>query len=261
MARLFVVMAREAPVAVILRRGPAKLWRVVRWETGQDQFQRGQWFRGSFYPERCDLSPDGRLFLYFAGKSRVREFDSAYGGTWTAVSYAPYLTALALWPMGDCWGGGGAFLDNQTVVVDTSCFRPGLTHHPLHPPGPLQVLERSALHFRDPRKTAKPAWQQGWIDLPDESAIKRRADRVLRRHPRRRGYTLERATGEELLPIPANWADWDHQGRLAATFGGRLQVLQEDQTWTELLNLDDDQFEPIEAPDWAKRWELQQPLR
>jgi hypothetical protein len=156
---------------------------------------------------------------------------------------------------------GGVFVDYQTLILDTSDWNPGLTHHLLHPPGPLHVLERSAMHFRDPRKAAKPAWQRGWIDQPDESAIKRRGDRVLRRHLRRRGYTLERATGEELLPIPANWADWDHQGRLAATFGGSLQVLQQDQTWTELLNLDDDQFEPIEAPDWAKRWELLRPPR
>jgi hypothetical protein len=199
--------------------------------------------------------------LYFAGKSRVREFDPAYGGVWTAVSYAPYLTALALWPMGDCWGGGGAFLDNQTVVVDTSCFRPGLVHHPLHPPGQLHVLERSALRSGDPRKSAKRGWEQGWISLPDETAIKRSGDRVLRRHPKRRGYTLERSSGQELLHIPANWADWDHQGRLAATIGGSLQILSPEQTWTTLLNLEDDRFEPIKAPEWAQRWEEPQPPR
>ncbi len=261
MVRLYVLMAREAPVAAILRRGPRKLWRVVRWDTERDEFQRGQWFRGSLYPERSDVSPDGRLLLYFAGKFRRRDAESDASTTWTAVSQVPYLTALALWPVGDTWGGGGAFLDNETVVVDTSCFRPGLTHHPLHPPGPLQVFERSALYFSDPRKAAQPGWKDGWIRLPDESAIKRHADRVLRRHPRRGGYTLECATGEKLLPIPANWADWDHQGRLAATIGGTLQVLSDDQTWTTLLNLEADRFEPIEAPAWAQRWDAPQPPR
>lgn len=154
-------MAREAPVAVILRRGPTKLWRVVRWDMQRDEFQRGQWFRGSFYPKVSDVSPDGRLLVYFAGKFRLRDGDADSSTTWTAVSHVPYLTALALWPVGDTWGGGGVFLDNQTLVLKTSQWNPGLAHHPLHPPGPLHVLERSALHFRDPRKAAKPGWQQG----------------------------------------------------------------------------------------------------
>ena len=60
----------------------------------------GQWFNGRIYEKRCDLSPDGELLIYFAA-SQKKPFVS-----WTAVSRPPYLTALALWPKGDCWGGG-----------------------------------------------------------------------------------------------------------------------------------------------------------
>lgn len=34
-------------------------------------------------------------------------------GSWTAISRAPYLKALALWPWGDCWNGGGLFLTDS----------------------------------------------------------------------------------------------------------------------------------------------------
>jgi hypothetical protein len=64
--RLFVVLAREAPIGVILRRGPAAWYHVILWHTDTDHFERGAWFKGRIYEERCDLSPDGQLFLYFA---------------------------------------------------------------------------------------------------------------------------------------------------------------------------------------------------
>lgn len=34
-------------------------------------------------------------------------------GSWTAISRTPYLKALALWPWGDCWNGGGLFLSDS----------------------------------------------------------------------------------------------------------------------------------------------------
>jgi hypothetical protein len=112
---MFVHLARQAHVGVILRRGPTKWWRVTLWDTGSDNFEGGQWFHGHIYPERCDVSPDGKLFLYFAGKFRHRDV----ARTWTAVSRPPYLTALALWPIGGTLGGRGVFVDDLTALVDT----------------------------------------------------------------------------------------------------------------------------------------------
>jgi hypothetical protein len=40
-------------------------------------------------------------------------WDSEVRGAWTAVSRAPWLKAIALYAKGDCWHGGGLFLDNQ----------------------------------------------------------------------------------------------------------------------------------------------------
>lgn len=42
--------------------------------------------------------------------------DRGYGIAYTTVSCPPYFTALALWPSLSTYGGGGMFLDDQTVV-------------------------------------------------------------------------------------------------------------------------------------------------
>ena len=57
---MFVLMAKQASVGVILRRGPTRWWHVTLWDTAQDNFDSGQWFRGCIYPEKCDVSRDGK---------------------------------------------------------------------------------------------------------------------------------------------------------------------------------------------------------
>ena len=99
--RLYALLARAAPVAVIFRRGPSRQVQLVLWKTDTDTFESGQWFKGRIYERRCDLSPSGRRLIYFAAKYRKPLY------TWTAVSRPPFLTAVALWPKGDAWGGGG----------------------------------------------------------------------------------------------------------------------------------------------------------
>jgi hypothetical protein len=44
--RLFVFHAREKPVALILRRGPARWYHLIAWRTDTDTFEHGAWFRG-----------------------------------------------------------------------------------------------------------------------------------------------------------------------------------------------------------------------
>jgi len=130
-----VIRARAAPVALVLRRGPSDWYHLIRWNTAQDTFEHGAWFRGRIYEERCDLSPDGELFLYFALQgSRWR---TSYQGSWTAVSRPPWLHALGLWPQGDTWGGGGTFLSHRRVALWTSHLVP----HPDHPGTGLEVVE------------------------------------------------------------------------------------------------------------------------
>jgi hypothetical protein len=154
--RLFVLLAREAPVAVILRRGPSTWYHVIRWRTNTDRFEHGAWFRGRIYEERCDLSPDGELLLCFALQGR--RWQSSYKGSWTAVSRAPWLHALALWPQGDTWGGGGRFLTNRKLVIWSSLLAAGQAH-PDHPGHGLEVvLGAPTPEDRPTMERAKGGW-------------------------------------------------------------------------------------------------------
>ena len=107
--RLHLFFATENDRAVILRQGPSKLFRMILWHRDTDTFEDGQWIKNKVYVERCDLSPDGRHFIYFLLDGR---WSAETRGTFTALSRPPYWTALSLFPEGDTWGGGGVFLDD-----------------------------------------------------------------------------------------------------------------------------------------------------
>jgi hypothetical protein len=114
--RLYGLLARDVPKGVLLRRGPTRRVQLILWHTDNDTFEEGQWFHGRIYEHSSDLSPDGSLFLYLARKNQTPEWEaSRTTHKWTAISRPPYYTALALWPIGDNWDGGGIFLDNRTV--------------------------------------------------------------------------------------------------------------------------------------------------
>jgi len=120
-ARLHVLLARSAPYGVVIRRGPAKAVCTIGWNRAKDEFQLGQWMRGRIYEQRCDLSPDGEHLLYFALNGR---WQSETRGSYTAISRAPYLKAIALYPQGDTWGGGGLFTGLHTYWLSGVCEKP-----------------------------------------------------------------------------------------------------------------------------------------
>ena len=110
--RLYALLAREAPFGVVFRRGPSKSVLLIGWNTANDTFQPGQWLKGRIYERRCDLSPQGNLLVYFAANYQKPHY------SWTALSRPPFLTALAMWPKGDGWGGGGLFLSRTRLALN-----------------------------------------------------------------------------------------------------------------------------------------------
>lgn len=278
----YVLLARKAPVGVVMRRGPSKWWRLTLWDTRHDRFTAGQWFRGSVYPAKCDLSPDGKLLSYFAGKFRPTDEARGYGRTWVAVSRPPYFTALALWPVGDTWGGRTCFLEDGS-------FHAGVLkeHHPDHPPGPLRMAAHSYLNLDDPLVWGPPWARHGWAPIPLAQEVKKKSHfdvllagwkktvgklclaRSLDREvaggedafPSRRRvrYTLfDRDETRVLAEFEAHWADFDQRDRLVATVGGRILTGAIDRhrglQWRELAGFQDEKPERMEAPEWARRW-------
>jgi hypothetical protein len=112
-ARLHVLLARNAPLGLVIRRGTAKSVCTLRWDRKKDRFTLGQWMRGQIYVDTCDLSPDGQHFLYSARKRKhVRADFETFN--WTVVSRTPYLKAVAYYPGRY---GGGWFLNDTEYFV------------------------------------------------------------------------------------------------------------------------------------------------
>lgn len=244
-ARIFAIQARAARKAVIFRRGPSKKVLLITWHLGSDKLQYGQWFKGRIYERRCDLSPSGDYLIYFAAK---------YGrplATWTAICKPPFLTALALWPKGDGWGGGGIFDSELSIQLN---HRPG--QDSLAPGGRLKKHMRVRLFGSHPgRGEDFPIYhtlllRNGWIltDEGESGDYRPKADVAwLFKKPvtyekalngRRRlqmqirgvsqkndawywiDYTVVDESGRQLLYLPrTDWADWDDSDLLFAKDG------------------------------------------
>lgn len=114
-ARIHVLLASHAPLGLVIRRGPSKHVATILWNRRGDNFQLGQWLKGRIYERRCDLSPDGKHFIYFAMNGK---WYSEAKGSWTAISRAPYLKALAIFPKDDCWHGGGLWTNKNDYWIN-----------------------------------------------------------------------------------------------------------------------------------------------
>lgn len=236
--RLYVIQARDAPRAVIFRRGPSAQVMLALWHTDSDRVEEGQWLKGRIYERRADLSPDGTKLLYFAAQWRRPV------ATWTAISTPPWLTALAFWPKGDAWGGGGLWESRDRIVLNHPYG--DLKRDPSSRlPSKLQVREMG-LFGRGGEdfpllgmRLARDGWHAvGGARLPLEYARGRPKDpslalhmhilsvnerggdwyvvehRVIRREGRRAEVALDLGRTE--------WADWDARGDLVYAKGGVL---------------------------------------
>lgn len=114
-ARIHILLARDVPIGVVIRRGPSKQVATFCWDRTTDEFRLGQWLKGRIYERRSDLSPDGKYLIYFAMNGK---WTSEVKGSWTAISRTPYLKALGLYSKGDCWNGGGLWTGSRTYWLN-----------------------------------------------------------------------------------------------------------------------------------------------
>jgi hypothetical protein len=282
-ARLFMIFARKSPTAVIFRRGPSKWVRLVKWNTKTDVFEPGQWFNGRIYERRSDLSPDGSLLIYFAQKISARsEKDTEYTYAWTAISRPPFLTALALWPKGNCWHGGGLFKKDRVVLLN---HKPEVAKpHKEHKPHGLQVIPNKNAQGEDDPIFSQRLQRDGW-ELKSPWQVENRGypklfhtiqPEMREKANRSRTHTIRLTRSIECLdyseefairnakqPVMtvinrARWADWDQQGRLVFARDGKIFAasISDDGHLTEelLVDLNPAKPEPIPTPEWATKW-------
>jgi hypothetical protein len=254
--RIYGIMAREAPICVLFRRGPSKWTQLVKWKTDSDHFVNGHWFKGRVYEHRSDLSPDGRYLIYFVSKMNARTFKNTEGYTyaWTAISSPPQYKAIMLWPKGNCWSGGGLFTSNRDVWLNHT---PDSAHpHPKHVSSLFRVTPNTAAQGEDEpilsMRSSRDGWkciQQGEFKLiglshwkterPEIWEKEGRAGKRLRREllkidfksyggPYVEQYTLVPKNGPPIAIADASWADFDQKGKLVfARFGKVFRGLPE----------------------------------
>lgn len=109
-ARLHLLRAHDAPVIAVIRRGPSKLFHVIKWNTETDELEYGSWFHGKLYPMRCDLSFDGKWMVYLAM--------GASGETWNACCQLPFLKTHLEGENNGTWNGGGFWRDAKTLMLN-----------------------------------------------------------------------------------------------------------------------------------------------
>jgi hypothetical protein len=114
-ARLHVLIARSSEIAIVIRRGPSRFTGIFAWDRKQNTFEMSQWLKGRIYERRSDISSSGKYWIYFAMNGK---WNSDTKGAWTTVSKVPWLKAVSLFAKGDCWNGGGLFLDDETYWLN-----------------------------------------------------------------------------------------------------------------------------------------------
>jgi len=285
LARVEAIIARNAPAAVIFRRGPTRFVRMLRWDLRTDKIVPGQWVNARVHVARSDLSPDGELVACFVASYRRQP------STWTAISRPPYFTALAVWPKGDTWGGGGLFVSNSHFLLAHSTKRinsdidefklmDGFTlpkrfrmqpfdrHSPVHDCDVQQArmvlsgwrfVQRYVWHvnqslFAEPEIMARP------LDNPKQPCFELRRWRTSFEIVRAEVHDLTAGTQRDLGRV--DWVDAGPNGDVLWSAGGKLFRLAG--PWRRGANIDaeaklvadlnDMAFEAIEAPKRVMHW-------
>jgi hypothetical protein len=271
--RLFGVTATAADVVAVIRRGPSGWCHLGRWDLAKRSYQSGSWLHGTLYPQRCDLSPDGRYFSAFI-LHPGRPLSWAGTDTYVSISRLPWLTSLAAWATGGTWSRGLAFsADRQVWGVDQPDAGDA---EPLR--GRWGLVVNSAAAFAverrrgwretqdTPPRAAYDAWDEQRGDRlrmekfrPDGNArlvVGGRYAAFRSGGVRAAGYWLD--TGDGPAPLAGvQWAEWAGDGMLlVATTSGELQIRDAFRPGTVEWSIDLAPLVPNPAPppEDARRW-------
>lgn len=265
-ARLHVLLARDAQVGLVIRRGPTRHVATLLWDRGTDQFQLGQWLKGRIYEHRSDLSPDGKRFIYCAMNRRLR---NEVRGVWTGISYAPYLKAVVFIPGETPWAGGGLWIDNThywhngsaSPLRHSSDVQRDEAYTPPDQPGGVYYVRLlrdgwQLVAWSDPKPLGR--WLEGQFDKPlPHGWVLRKLRYVSSRERLGKGTSWEThqliqpETGHTLTFPDWEWADrdgdrlvWAEKGKLMAgeVLPGGLASAQ------ELYDFNEMTFAAIAAP-------------
>lgn len=240
--------AKEAPVVVVLRRKPSRLYHVIRINTKTATCEEGSWFTGRLYEKRCDVSFDGKWFVYLAL--------GAKGESWNGISLLPRLTTVAEGANMGTWNGGGYWASARVLKLNCWQVTKGRIPFRMEPLTPehggedLSVLyprmERDGWRrVQNSEGQDEPGpgaeglsvlWMEGRFDCEGKGQQHWQLQ-PSRRHPALRcwfagylqhGYTFRFRVPEEpgLLDDTVDWATYDSLGQLVVARRGVVSVYE-----------------------------------
>ncbi len=238
--RLFFLTAKEAPILVVLRRGPSKRYHVIKINTETTAMEHGSWFTGRLYTDDCDLSFDGEWLIYKAL--------GANGAVWTGLCRSPWLKTYREWENLGTWNGGGFFVSRtllqinvwskikvtQKVQLPFECHEGGIEHNregKIVPYDPRTArMLREGWRRLETSQASEHLVKKTYTSFNDHSEwgcqpSSRHPMLSMVRRPDRGGnqssFTLERPS--DLLDSAVDWANWDAFGNLIVARQGLLK--------------------------------------
>lgn len=271
-ARIHAILARDSRVGVVFRRGPSKNVCTFLWDRDNDTLSVGQWLNGRIYERRADISPDGQFLIYFAMNGK---WDSETGGSWTAISRAPWLKAVTLYAKGDCWEGGGLFLSNKSFWLNDRYFTPGrILLESQYPVRDKDYMPKKKFGAEDTGVYYPRLLRDGWVlierheydkwnsvcifekTVNDHWVLRKIAHEQIGSPPGKGCYWDEHelhSKDSRVLPLPSwEWADidngdlvWAANGCLYRASANRIEPFENTRV---LDDFNPDRFQAIEAP-------------
>ncbi|MBI1756633.1 MAG: hypothetical protein HYR64_05950 [Fimbriimonas ginsengisoli] len=285
--RIDGILATQANQAVIFRRGPNTHYQLSVWDLNADAIEKGQWLLvGKIYTRRSDVSPDGRYLViaatdYRRGK-RARDARQIPPGHddygWTAVSRPPYFAAIALWFTGCSWNGGGIWRGNRELRVNNSehswyeaiapppSIATSSLGHPWTEDEPIFSLRLGDRGWQvrrkeewEPRTARSSPWittRSGIMEKPfQRGCLRRETTQDWERWSVVDDSGVERRSWKPEEGHP-QWVDVNKAGRIVFGENGCLWAWDAfpDGEPALIADLNDQAFECVSAPDWAKEW-------
>lgn len=238
--RLYFLTAKEAPIVVVLRRGPSKRYHVIKINTQTAVMARGSWFTGRLYTDDCDISFDGEWLVYKAL--------GATGAVWTGLCRSPWLKTYREWENVGTWDGGGFFASRtqlqvnvgskmkvtQTARLPFDCQQDDTERNAVgkivrYDPRTARML-REGWRRLEPSQTSERSIKKiyasfgdpsEWICQPSQDHPRLRMVRRPDRSGNWSSFTLDQPA--DLLDNSVDWANWDALGNLIVARQGLLQ--------------------------------------
>lgn len=215
-------------------------------------------------------------------------------GNWTAVSRPPYFTAVALWQATGSYGGGGVWISNDCIALNPAPFAwrellplpPQIKVQPFDNvagrsfPGRLfrkgwteVQAEVDAMDYPVKGYTGVAEPTEKWLRAvygykraitQTPQVVQKQIRNGFLRGEQWNGVFRWSAHDEAGVEVrswvetvwSSHWVDSDGRGRLVFAEGGCLWAWQRfpDGEPTKIADLNDNVFERVEPPEWAKSW-------